>query len=718
MKLPSTKFRPGLACPPSPAFAPRCVIRPLFILFCLLAPSLGARAQPAGAGPSEISALATAYDDRTGEMILTGAARFSDGETLIEADEIRYHSSIGTVLASGNVRLTRGAQRMLADEVTYRRSDRHFTLTGPRLGHYPYYISGLSASGTPDHIVVQDAIASLREPGPFQPTLEADALTYDSSGEVSAIDARVGVGVFQPLALPKFSHRLNLPFISYVSLSAGYRASLGLFGEAGMHFPFSKDTRLGAMLGLYTQRGVMFGPSAHYELERNGRALHGDLKSGFISDHGDKFTDVLGRPVPKERGYVQWWHAQELTDRLLLTAQLNYWRDSEILRDFRPQSFFPLQEPDNFLEATHTGDNFFASLFVRAQPNSYHRVQQRLPELRFDLLPSPIVPGLYQRFQGSFAALREKTPGGGPELRSDRFDAYYALTGSLTPRDWLSFTPVVGGRITHYARATGGRDRYTRTLGELGLDGELRGSAIFDYKNEAWKIDGLRHLVTPRFSYRYIPDAERGRAYIPAIDRRAFTTYLPPLGLDDIRNLDALGPLHTLRLGVDNTLQTRDSVYGSRDLLVFNVAADLRFDRAPGERQLSAIHSILALTPAPWISFDLYQSFTPQDFTLQELNTGLTLRDGDSWALRFSSHLLRGQIEEFVVSPRMRINEAYETVAKLHYDARQRRFNEQAYGLRQNLHNTWVIEYLVTLYEGPRRESNFGFSIRVEALGF
>ena len=66
----------------------------------------------------------------------------------------------------------------------------------------------------------------------------------------------------------------------------------------------------------------------------------------------------------------------------------------------------------------------------------------------------------------------------------------------------------------------------------------------------------------------------------------------------------------------------------------------------------------------------------------------------------------------------LRWNEVYEAFARLHYDSRKRRFNEQAFGVRQNLHNTWIIEYLVTLYDGPRRESDFGFRFQVETLGF
>lgn len=706
----------GLACGWCADFAPRCLTRLRSILLLALTPLLCA-AQPAG--PSDLSARTTSYDERTGDVIMAGEARFTDGVVLIEADEIRYQAGSDLIVARGAVRFTRGGQRVLADRVTYRRSDRSFSLTFPRLGSHPYYVSGRVAEGTPEKVVVTDAIATIREPGPYQPTVKAAEITYQADGRISARDARLGVGRFQPVTVPRFSHRLNLPFISYFSLSAGYRSSLGLFGEAGAHLPFGPDTRLGGNLGLYSKRGLMFGPSAHYELTPGGRAMHGDLKTGFISDSGDRLTDVLGRPVPRERGYVQWWHAQELGDQLQLTGRLNYWRDSEILRDFRPQEFFAVQEPDSYLEALHTGANSFSSLFLRVQPNRYHRVQERLPELSFELLPRPLGHGFHQRFRGSFSALHEGTPGGGPTLRSDRFDAHYSLRGGFAPRPWLGLSPVIGGRLTHYARATGGRDDYTRTLGEIGLDGELRASAVFDYRNAVWKIDGLRHLVTPRFSYRYVPDATRGRAYIPPIDRRTFTTYLPTLGLGDIRHLDDLGPLHTLRLGLDNTLQTRDATYGSRDLLVLNLAADLRLDERPaGERRLSSIHAGLNLTPAPWVEFEFYQSFSARSLALQEFNTGLTLRDGDAWALRFSSHYLRGQIEEYVASPRLRINEAYEAVAKLHYDARQRRFNEQALGLRQNLHNTWIIEYLATFYDGPRRESDFGFSLRVEVLGF
>jgi len=317
--------------------------------------------------------------------------------------------------------------------------------------------------------------------------------------------------------------------------------------------------------------------------------------------------------------------------------------------------------------------------------------------------------------------LREDPLLTGTKLRSDRLDAYYALSRPFAPREWFAVTPVVGGRITHYTNTEGDGVRagdYTRVLGEAGADVALRASGTFEYKNPRWKIDGLRHLLTPRLSYRYIPKADKGRARIPQIDREAFSTYLQPLGLGEVRNIDDLQATNTLRLSIDNVVQTRDPVLGTRDLLVFNVANDFRFRRRPGERDVSEIHTELALMPARWLQVDVYESFAPRTLSLREFNSGVTVRDGDVWSVRFGNNFLRQQIQDYSIDGRMRLTERFEAVTRLHYDARKRRFNEQAYGITQNIGNTWLVSYTVSLYSGRRRESSFGFNVQIDTVRF
>ena len=354
--------------------------------------------------------------------------------------------------------------------------------------------------------------------------------------------------------------------------------------------------------------------------------------------------------------------------------------------------------------------------------------------MRFDLLPSLIgVQGIYHKALASAAVLHQRdsfwtirNPQSAirNSTTSRRLDAYYALYRPIAHKDIATLTPIAGARATCYFDATGGKSTYTRYLGEIGFDSELRAAGTFAYKNEKWNIDGLRHLLTPRLSYRYIPQAAKGAPYIPPIDDQVFTTYLQPLGLGDIRNIDQIPLTNTLRVGLDNTLQTRDKTHGSRDLARLNLAADFHLDNATrstrdGGRALSDIHATLALMPAPWLTLGLYGSAAPRNLTLRELNTGLRIHDGQRWSLALSTHYLRAQINEYIAEGRYRLNEAWETYARLHYDNRKHRFNERSFGLIQKLgHNLWTIRYGVTWYEGATRESSFGFSIDVRLMNF
>jgi LPS-assembly protein len=297
----------------------------------------------------------------------------------------------------------------------------------------------------------------------------------------------------------------------------------------------------------------------------------------------------------------------------------------------------------------------------------------------------------------------------------------------FAPREWLSITPLAGARVTYYTNMNGAsasRSDYTRVLGELGADVALHASGTFNYHNPQWKIEGLRHLMTPRLSYRYIPEADNGRAYIPRIDRVAringtdYLPYLQPLGLGDGRNIDDLRATNTLRLSIDNVLQTRDPVVGTRDLVAFTVGNDFRFLRQAGERDVSEIFSELALMPARWLQFDIYQSVSPRTLAVREFNSGVTIRDGDVWSLRLGNNFLRRQIQDFTLDGRLRLTERFEALTRLHYDSRRRRFNEQAYGITQNLGNTWLISYTVSLYSGRRRESSFGFNVQIDTVRF
>jgi len=681
--------------------------------------SLGAQST----NPPVITADELEVDMDSQTAIYRGNARAEFGNVIFLADEIRWDRANQTATARGDVVLQRADLRLIAEELTYELATESYQVRELRMGRDPYYFSGAELTGDATEITFTDARLSYGEPGAWAPTLRARSLTYDpTTGRIRTTGGSVGIGSFTWLPLPAISLPLDGTDFIEITVDGGASSRLGLFGRVGATVPIGETWRAGADLGIYTNRGVMAGPAFGYnQISADGTSLFGRFTSGYLRDSGDQGDlgfDSLGQPIDPDRGLISWVHQQTLSPNWSLNAELNYWSDSEVLRDFRPREFFPVQVPDSFAELNYHTGNTVAGVFVRAQPNDFATMRERLPELTWEMLPTAFAHGMIQQAQSSFVGLRENPPGAAPEISSSRFDLYYGLSRPWTPTNWFTLNPVAAARVTHYTEALGGKSDYTRTLGELGVDAALRFAGTFDYQNETWGIDGLRHLITPRVSYRFIDDADQGADYIPAIDRRVFATYLEPLGLGSRRQLDDLTATNTARLSIDQRLQTRDLDYGSHDLVQLNLAIDSRFDQAPTERTLSALHTELRLSPAPFLDFDLYHRATPGDWTMRELNAAITLHNADQWQLQVASHYLESDIQEFIGTYAYRFNEVWQGYTRLHFDARRSRFVEQTYGVRQTIANRWAIGYEISFFEGQRRESDFGFAIRFDAVTF
>ncbi len=210
-----------------------------------------------------------------------------------------------------------------------------------------------------------------------------------------------------------------------------------------------------------------------------------------------------------------------------------------------------------------------------------------------------------------------------------------------------------------------------RTIGETGFDATLRAIGTFDYKSPLWKIDGLRHLFEPKISYRYSPKAADGAAYIPTIDRDTFTTYMEPFSIADQRNVDEFSRIDTLRISLNNTLQTRSKSYCSRDLATLNFSTDYRFSHNPGIRPLSDLYTEATFSPTPWLQLEACQRYDFHQTEQSELNFSISIMDQKAWNLRFVSHYLRDNYQESLFNYSQRLNEVFDILTKLRYTSFQ-----------------------------------------------
>lgn len=677
---------------------------------------LAALATAHGQGIDLTSDKPIQYDDATKEVVALGGARLVYGEYTLVASEIRYNQETGVATARGGITLTHGNVRVLAESGDYSTGDGVIHLHNVKAGMTPIFLKAESAEGTVREMTFTNAVVNYGEPGPMTPRITSRRVIWRPGERVSVFGAGLRLGSVPLLGLPSFDRGIGKSFLD-LSLQAGYRSRLGPYLDITALAPVSESLSLGAGVGLFGARGVLFGPAANYDSDGGGASVHGRFRSGYISDGGNRGTDILGDPIDSNRGFIEWRH-QQTSGGFTLTGYLNYWSDSEIIRDFNYDQFEHLQQPDTFLEAAYATDNLIFSAFLRPRPNEFYPVQERLPEVRVDLLPSPLLGGLIQRGSASAVRLREDAIRTGSDLESDRLDVYYGVSRPFVVAPWLTFTPVAGGRITRYSDTTNGSGSYTRYISELGADVRARLWAEFDYKNEKWGIDGLRHVVEPFAQYRVMPSAGNGNTKLPMIDRNVFGTRLQPLGLGDIRSIDDMRDMNVLRVGVDQRLQTRDGHGGTRDLASLIVAIDHNFNRDTGVPRSSTFQFEAAVMPVRWLRFETFSQLDVNHPGLTELNTGVSIIDGRYWSAGASTHFLKGEIEEYDLRVTRRLNEQFSIGARLRYDARNSSLYEQTYSLRQNIANRWAIEYQVSLNERLRREAGFHFRILVDLLSF
>jgi LPS-assembly protein len=719
------------------------------ILACAaaLAPALDAQNSPApasskdgdnGMGRINITADRMENEYGTGDTVLTGSAQMVDTDMLLTADKLIFHNKTQIAEATGHVVMTRIGDRILADSLTYNRADGSFTAKNIRIGRFPYYIEGQTAEGSRIEVVVHSATVTYREPGKWQPTIHARTLTYSAGRYLRLSGASVGLGAYRPIPVyhvgQDLSHQSSLADATF---DGGYRRNLGPYLDTAFHLPVFDGASVGPDIGIYAFRGLMLGPVANYNVTSGNDTAIGYLKSGYIYDYGTRYTDILDNPVPPNRAYAEWHHDQQIGDNFTIDGDINWSTDSEVIRDFHSKEFVPVQEPDNYLEANYTGTNYFASVFTRFQPDAFYPVQQRTPEIRYDLLPTQIGGGLYVRFDAGFAHLEDVPPDGGTFLEADRFDAFFGVTRPFSYKGIFDVTPVLGGRYTEYSHTEGAAEAGggSRALGEVGFDADLKMSAVFNYENPKWDIHGLRHLLTPTLSYRYIPEGNKDQAWIPEIDRSTFTNYLPIMELGDMRAIDQLQAANVLRVGINNTIQTRDKTYGSRDLMTFNVDEDFLFQRAPGQTDFSDIHLDATATPAHWLELRVEDTVSPRRAAQRAIDSTITVREGEIWSAgvgvgylsdKYGTFFVPGLgynpivgVDTYHAEARVRLNEEYEVFVRGDYDARDHLFVDQYYGVTQRVSNTWILQYAVVFSQGLNdNQGHFGLEVNLNLIRF
>lgn len=687
----------------------------------------------------ELTAATSEFDLASGDFVATGDARITYQGILLTADEIRLNPRTYRATAKGNVVISGQGVRLVGKSGTFDFRERRVVVDDFRAGSPPWLASAERAEGTLDALMLFKPRLFVGEPTRTGPVLRADTGTILAQQRVQFDNPVVALGERRGVPLPDVNRLLADPGVR-ARVRVGYKGDVGAYLRPEVTLPLNDSLSFVGGLEIFSRRGVLVAPGADYQGATESGTYSGSLRSGWIHDFGGterRGRDLQGGPIERERGLVGLRHKQSWGEDQYLVADLNHWSDSEVTRDFRWESYRSLPQPDSWVEfGRKTGNHGLFSVFVRTRADDFQPVTQRLPEIRYDLLPGQIGESgfVHKGFlSGAYLRRTYNAPfifdafGDSISTESIRFDGYYGIERTFRVSDWASLTPVLGLRST-FDGVVGDdrdelalqRDSYQRALGVVGADLRLHAHAVHAIRSPVWKIDGLRHRVEPLIQYRY----QAGSNSLPLRPTGATVEDIPlglfegELELDRMRDTDVISRSHLVRAGVHNSFQTRAPGGGSRDLAQLYVGQEYRPSGEEAAIGWNALFSEVRLFPASFLELGWTSRYSHDGGRVLMSNPKIVLKDGRRWRVSLANHYLEGLYNDYVFGGEVFLNEAWSVATRLRYDERGSRWREQTYLLRQTVDNTWRVEYRVTRSEGDTREDSFGFGVAVDLLSF
>jgi len=508
----------------------------------------------------------------------------------------------------------------------------------------------------------------------------------------------------------------------------------------------------------YSLRGPALGIDVNYDLGEVEQQDTLKIKSFFIEDKGSNINQTnLGRPpIDAGRYRISYESRTFLASDTSLVLEINKFSDAFMLEDFFPYEFQVDPQPQTYLELIKQGDAYALSLFARYQVNDFLQTTEKLPELSWEVVRTPLFnsPIFYEATTtAGWNQLAQPVgtffnPTLNPDYSSFRFDTFHQLSYPKMYFGFLSIVPRAGFRVTYYSRTgivTPGdptlgipfgsvvyEPEGTRYVFNTGFDTSFKLSHIYEGVQAHWLgLDGLLHVIQPYVDYSWVSTPNIGPGKVLPYDRYLTSTYLPPIDFPEFTATDSIAHMSVLRLGVINKFETRRD-NATFQWLTVDTFLDVNFNNPFEQTYYSDIQEQVSFNPVPWLSLAEYAQIPWIDKKqFWEFNTTLT------WTVtpNIDVTLLHSYLNHNPLEPKtnsiylqnyFRINSNWGFSILEEYDQTTGRLGVQKYtfhrdlsswiaslGLYENNNgggkNTYGVELILTLKDLPK----YGFPVNL-----
>ena len=673
-----------------------------------------------------------------GHVTVATDGRLETANAFLSAKMIRRDDRTGLIIAEGDVVYTTKELRILGARIMIDTRADVIEATDVRFGRAPVYFTAESLRIVKGDKQIKGVRVWNNEPSAAGMHLKIAEASYVEKEDWLSLRSATPYVAGLPLFNLPYYGQSGLDFPYEIMLNTGSEDKQGRFLRSSILTRVSPSLYAGGNVDFYSNSGIMVGPALRFDNSRvPGAATRwkGRLQSGWIDDQSTPVADLFGRLPDSQRSFVTGDINGRTADGLEVAGNLFAQTDPDVLRDFRPFLIGQAGNPQLNLEVVRPYEGGYLSAALTAKTDNYQDVVQKLPEFRYDL-PTTIAgaDGWSRRAFLSVGYFSERPSA---ELTSANFqaatlsadawsaariDGYYGFSRTMVAGDWLTFRPVAGVRTTGWSDGLNGQGAATKVIGQAGFDveGLFTGSWSADAPN--WGINGLRHSARPLFQYRVMPGADREVGVVPMTQRAVSVSVLEELDLADRLDAASTTDRQSMRFGIRNTLETRDAVNGSRELLRADLFTDWRQGPTDAETGRTDLLGSLSVSPASWLTFNSSVRMPNGGGASRESLQTIALNSGDFWRTSLSWVELRQatSARQLVWDGRVRLNSVYSLVSGLNYDAQLDQATLLWAGLIQRVGNSWEVEYGVNKRMDPlnRGISSLGFHLRVRLFKF
>ena len=678
---------------------------------------------------------AVVYDMATGIATATNGVMVKYGGAVLRADQVAVNQQTGDVIADGQVRIQREDQVWASEHVDYNFQTRQMEAHEFRTGKAPFFAGGKGLGTDPknrDIYTATNAIITTDDIADPEIKIRAKSIRIIPGDRIVAKDAVLYVEKVPVFWFPYYSQSLTDRGSSF-NFVPGYRGSYGAFLLSRYTWMINKQLEAVAHVDYRAKRGFGVGPDLIYDFGEWGK---GKAKYYYLYDQ-DPNAQEPGANLPHNRQRVWFSYEANPETNLVMKSMIRYQGDPDVVKDFFDREYGENPQPNTYFDANKLWSNYSLDLYAQPRLNNFLETVERLPEIKLTGYRQQIAntPLFYESESsaGWYQRLFPETNGipYGLNYSASRADTFQQVLLPQTYFGFLNVTPNAGGRFTYYSAASGPgatTSEGTRLVFNTGADVSLKASRVWpQVHNDTFELDGIRHIIVPSLKYTYVPTPNLvGTNEVPQFDYELSSLRVLPNDFPDYNSIDSINSQNTLRLGINNKLQTRRRNEVA-NFLDWNVFIDWHIVPRTDQQSFSDLTSELRLRPRTWLTLESITRYNVQDGQFRLAYNSFTIHPNDIWSWTFGYFYMVNDYQPapygwgagnsvFRNSFAFRFNQNWALLASQYYNAENGILEEQAYSLFRDLRSwTAALSFRVRNNQGAQDDFSVAFTFSLKA---